>query len=202
MLRRPIIFATVLALCGTPLAAQVGPYPAFQPTRVAEREYNFVLADFQGGTAVVFQWREALSGARSQFTAEFGMADFGADAALLLGGSFHLQLTRATDDLPFDMVLGGGMGVTLINDASIFLIPFGVAIGHRFPLEGAFAITPYVHPRLTFASVNGNSDADISFDLGGNFEINSQMQLRLAATLGGFDAVGLSFAWLPRGLRR
>jgi hypothetical protein len=130
------------------------------------------------------------------------MADAGPDAALILGGSFHYQLTRADDDLPFDMVLGGGMGVTLINDASTFQIPFGIAVGHRFPLEGAFAITPFVHPRIVVRSANGNSDTDIDFDLGGSFEINSQMHLRLAATLGSTDAVGISFAWLPRGLRR
>ena len=94
------------------------------------------------------------------------------------------------------------MGVTLVNDASTFQIPFGIAVGHRFPLEGAFAITPFVHPRIVIRSVDGNSDTDIDFDLGGSFEINSQMHLRLAATLGSTDAVGISFAWLPRGLRR
>ena len=45
-----------LALVGMlalPLAldAQAGPTPSFQPTRVAVREYNFALADFDGGSA-------------------------------------------------------------------------------------------------------------------------------------------------------
>ncbi len=202
MRNRPLLAALVLAVVVAPLGAQAGPYPSFQPTRVAEREYNFVLSDFTGGSAFVFQWREGLNSSRAQFTADIGMADAGPDAALLLGGSFHYQLMRETADLPFDMVLGGGMGVSLVDGESFFQIPIGVAIGHRFPLEGKYAITPYVHPRLTIASANGNSDTDLNFDLGGHFEINSQMQLRLAATFGATDAVGIAFAWMPRGLRR
>lgn len=203
-----------LALVGMfalPLAidAQAGPTPAFQPTRVAVREYNFAIADYNGGSALLFQWREGLGNPRAQFTADLGVADFDGpannDGALIIGGSFHYQVMTASSDVPFDMVFGAGLGLTALSGGSVLRIPVGVAIGHRFPLEGNFAITPFAHPRLSIDRSSGGgvsaTDTNIDVDLGASFEINSQMQARLALTIGNADAVGLSFAWLPRGLR-
>jgi hypothetical protein len=192
------------------LAAQAGLHPAFQPTRVAEREYNFALTDFDGGSALLFQWREGLGNSRSQFNVDLGLADGDGPAdnsgAVIFGGSYHYQLTRASAELPFDMVFGAGLGLTAGDNYSIFRIPVGVAIGHRFPLEGNFAVSPYVHPRLSIdrLSVDGagdDTDSNIDIDLGASFEISRQMQARLAVTFGDADAVGISFVWLPRGLR-
>ena len=207
---RTLLLAVVVAALPAALAAQAGTYPALQPTRIAEREYNFALADFDGGTGLIFQWREGLGNPRLQFTADLGFAELSAtdDAALVVGGTLNYQLTRSSSDLPFDMVLGGGMGVTLSDNGSIFRIPIGVAVGHRFPLEGNLAITPFVHPRLSIdrISVDGapgsDTETNLDIDIGGNFEVSSQMQIRLAATLGDRDAVGLAFAWTPKGLRR
>jgi hypothetical protein len=204
---RKLSFALVLALA-IPVAAeaQAGLYPALQPTRVAEREYNFALADYTGGSALIAQWREGLGDQRLQFTGEFGIGDGPGDATLILGGSMHLQLTKATNELPFDMVLGGGIGVTTGDGTSLLRIPVGVAIGHRFPLEGRYAITPFVHPRISInrasAGSVSNTETDIDLDIGAGFELNEQMQIRLAAALGDGSGVGISFAWTPRGLRR
>ena len=208
MRKLSLAFIALLAL-PLSLAAQAGFYPAFQPTRVAEREYNFGLVDWDGGTGLLFQWREGLGNPRAQFTADLGVADGDGnannDGAVVIGGSFHYQLTRASGDMPFDMVFGAGLGLTAGDNYNVFRIPVGVAIGHRFPLEGNYAITPYVHPRVSIdrLSAGGFSDTDtnIDVDIGGMFEINRQMQVRLAATLGNGDAVGVSFVWLPRGLR-
>ncbi len=192
------------------LAAQSGLHPAFQPTRVAEREYNFGLADFDGGSALLFQWREGLGNKRAQFTADLGLADGDGPAdnsgALIIGGSFHYQLATESSEMPFDIVFGAGMGVTAGDNYSLLRVPVGVAIGHRFPLEGNFAITPYVHPRLSLdrSKLDGfgaDTDSNIDIDLGASFEISRQMQARLAVTFGDADAVGISFVWLPRGLR-
>lgn len=191
------------------LAAQAGFYPSFQPTRVAEREYNFGLVDWDGGSALLFQWREGLGTARTQFTADLGISDgdgpLNDDGALIIGGSFHYQLMRASADLPFDMVLGAGVGIVSGDRYDAFRIPVGVAIGHRFPLEGKMAVTPFVHPRLSVDRVKtaagSGTDTNIDVDLGGAFEINERMQVRVSATIGNGDAFGLSFVWLPRGLR-
>lgn len=209
-MRKPLLLAAALLVAPLALGAQASTYPSFQPTRVAEREYNFGLADFDGGTALLVQWREGLGNPKLQFTADAGIADGNGDSGLIIGGSFHYQLTQASAEMPFDMVLGGGLGFTLFDDVTILRIPFGVAIGHRFPLEGKFAITPFVHPRLSLDRVSvdtpgGNvsdSETNLDIDIGGSFELNEQMQIRLAATLGDGNSVGFAFAWLPRGLRR
>lgn len=207
-MKRSFVALAALVLLAAPIAsaaAQAGAYPALQPTQVATREYNFVIGDFDGGTALVFQWREKMGDPRMQFAADLGLADGAISSGVILGGSLHYQLTRATEDLPFDMVLGAGMGLTAFDEVKIFRIPVGVAIGHRFPLEGGFAISPFVHPRLSIdrasAGGNSNTESNLDIDIGASFELNPRMQIRMAATLGESDAVGISFAWLPRGLR-
>ena len=42
--------------------AQAWAYPAFQPPRVLNREFNFGVADAgHAGTTLIFQWREGLT---------------------------------------------------------------------------------------------------------------------------------------------
>jgi len=210
MIRRLVALSAFALASAAPLAAQAYNYPALQTSRVSEREYNFVLADGDGtGTALVVQWREGLGNPRWQFTLDAGFADpefAGSDTRIILGGGFGYQLTTASSDMPFDIVLAGGLGASFGDDVTILRLPFGASIGHRFPLEGKFAITPFVHPRLSWnrASSNGasSSDTGLDLDIGANFEISEQMAVRVAAGLGDSEAIGLSFAWTPRGLRK
>jgi hypothetical protein len=85
-------------------------------------------------------------------------------------------------------------------------IPVGVSLGHRFPIEGtAMAITPFAHPRLSlnYESANDESETDlaVNFDLGGSLELTQVLSLRLSASFGDIDALGISLAFSPRGLR-
>ena len=218
-MRRLLGLSALVLAVAAPLGAQAYRYPAFQPTRVAEREYNFALVDVDsggsGGTGLIFQWREGLGNPRAQFTLDAGFADpdaAGSDARLILGGGFAYQMLRERQDMPFDIVFTGGVGASFGDNVTLVRIPFGVAAGHRFPIEGKFAITPYVHPRLSIDYTSRDTRAgnvsdtktklNLDIDLGGSLEINEQMQLRLALLLGDGDAIGLSFAWTPRGLRR
>lgn len=211
MMRRLLGLSAVLLATAAPLAAQAYSYPAMQNSRVSEREYNFVLGDGGGtGTALVFQWREGLSNPKWQFTMDAGFADpdgAGAETRLIIGGGFGYQLTQATSDMPFDIVLAGGLGASFGDNITILRLPFGASIGHRFPLEGTLAISPFVHPRLSWNRRSGTgiptrSDTNLDLDIGANFEINPQMAVRVSAGLGDSDAIGLSFAWTPRGLRK
>ncbi len=208
MLRRIAGLGALAVVLAAPLNAQAYAYPSLQPSRIAEREYNFALADFDGGTGIIFQWREGLGNPKLQFTLDAGFADLDAantDTRLIIGGGLAYQLTSATTDQPFDIVLAGGLGLSTGDDLTTLRVPFGAAIGHRFPLEGTFAITPFVHPRLSYdrVSFNGasNSDTNLNVDIGANFELKPQMAIRVAAALGDDDAVAISFAWSPRGLR-
>jgi hypothetical protein len=208
MMRRVLGLSALVLAFSAPLGAQAYFYPAMQPTRIAEREYNFMLADSDGGgTGLIFQWREGLGNPKMQFTTDLGFADpeF-ADTRMIIGGGLAYQLARSDAEMPFDIVLTGGLGASFGDDLTIMRLPFGAAVGHRFAMENEMAISPFVHPRLSWnrVSFDGNSDSDteLEVDIGANLELNARMAIRLAAVLGDADALGIAFAWTPRGLRR
>jgi hypothetical protein len=209
MIRRFLGLSALVLAAVAPLGAQAYAYPALQPSRIAEREYNFALADAgNAGTSIVFQWREGMGNPKLQFTMDAGFAQPGgnANSRLIIGGGLAYQIASATEEMPFDIVLAGGLGFTTGDNITTTRIPFGAVVGHRFPLEGGFAISPFVHPRLSWnrASFNGNSvtDTQLDVDVGANFEFKPQMAVRLAVALGDDDAVAISLAWTPRGLRK
>lgn len=215
MLRRIAGLSAIVLAAAAPLGAQAYVYPALQPSRIAEREYNFALADIGngGGTGLVFQWREGLGNPKLQFTLDAGLADPDNDAAdtrLLIGGGLAYQLATASTEMPFDIVLAGGLGFSTGDDITTMRLPFGAVFGHRFPLEGNLAITPFVHPRLSFdrisfpsgSPVDSDTDTNLNVDIGANFEFKPQMAVRFAAVLGDDDAIAFSFAWTPKGLRK
>lgn len=210
-LRSASLISTML-LVGSAVAGAQTTYPSFQQPRVASREFNFGIADGDNITPFVFQWREGTS-VGTQLSFDVGLADpdaEGADVFLILGGQYARSLARARSDMPLDVLLTVGAFTQFGNDQVFLNIPVGTSVGHRFPLQGTqMAITPYIHPRLALQYVsidNGVVDAsdteiDISFDIGGNLEFSPQLALRLAATFGDFDVLGVSLAWTPRGLR-
>jgi hypothetical protein len=131
----------------------------------------------------------------------------------MVGGAYARQLARASTDLPLDILFTAGAYAAL-TDPTLFRVPVGVSIGHRFPLEGNLALTPYLHPRvsLDYCSECGpgddsETDLGVLFDLGVDFEVSSRLSLLLAFTFAGEesfggDAIGFGLAWRPVGLRR
>ena len=193
------------------VAAQAWNYPAFQRPTVARNELNFAVADGDAwGTSFIFQWRKGMA-ARSQLSLDAGFADpdFGGDSYLVMGGQYGYQLTRANRDMPIDALLTFGLNGAFGDAVNFFRFPIGVSAGHRFPLEGQMAITPYVHPRMSFdmcseCGAGGGSDSEmgLNFDIGANFEFTPQMAVRFGAGFGGSDYFddgnfGLSLAWTP-----
>ena len=207
-IRIALTAAAVTLLATSMVEAQAYNYPAFQPPRTSPREFNFGLASGDDyGTSLVFQWREPV-GMRTQLSldAGFGDPDGNADAFFFVGGTLGYQLTRATSDMPLDLLLTAGLNGAF-GDFNIYRVPIGVSLGHRFPLEGQLAITPFVHPRLMieFADFDGGDDSEVGlgFDIGADFEFTPRMSMRLGVVLGGteyFDdqsAFGVSLAWRP-----
>lgn len=205
------IALVAVLIAGAPAAAvaQAGGYPAFQPPRIVDREFNFGVADGDIGTTLVFQWREGWSPV-SQLSFDLGFTDpDGGDLRMVLGAGYARQFHRETADLPLDLMFTLG-AYTSFGDGTIFQVPVGVVIGHRFPLEGQLAITPYAHPRLALQYCSfcdaGDSETDVgvAFDIGADFELSEQLSLRLGFAFGDDlnEAVGFSLAWRPRGLRR
>jgi len=213
--------ALAAAAVAVPAAAgaQAWAYPAFQPPRVMNREFNFGVADAgRAGTSLVFQWREGLS-SRTQLSLDVGFADPDGpgNGKLLLGGQVAGMLTEASAELPLDFLATGGLNLAVGDGSDLIRIPFGVSIGHRFPLEEGFAITPYIHPRVSLDvctdcggpdNRDNETDLGIDFDLGANFEVTRNLSFRVSAVIGGSDTFrnsdgfGISLAWTPTGLSR
>jgi hypothetical protein len=206
--------AAVAALALAPLATAGAQtfYPSFQPPIIVGREYNVAVADGDIGTSLLFQWREGWSPV-SQLSFDVGVLDpdaRGADVQLLLGGTYARQLARSSADLPLDLLLTVGADA-LMGDTFLLDVPVGISVGHRFPLEGGLAITPYLHPRVALqycseCGPDGDSDTDlgVAFDLGANFEVSPRLSLRASFLFGDddADAIGFGVAWRPVGLRR
>ena len=206
-----LLVAAAVAAPGA-VGAQALNYPTFQPPTIVGREYAGGVSDGEGITSIVFQWREGLSSV-SQFSFDAGLADFeggDGDVKFMLGGAYGRQLTRSTADLPLDMLFTAGAYIAL-TDPTIFRVPVGVSIGHRFPLEGNLALTPYLHPRVSLdycsecgPEGDGDTDLGVLFDLGLDFEVSPRLSLRGTVVFGSDEnnALGFGLAWRPVGLRR
>jgi hypothetical protein len=203
----------LLALAGRNAAAQAWAYPSFQPPTLTQREFNFGVASASdAGTSFVFQWREQ-AGTKSIFWLDVGFADpkpTGADNVFFASGNYGYDLHRANADVPLDFLFTAGAGVAAGNN-TVLRIPVGVSIGHRFPLDGGVAITPYVHPRASLDFCGGcrsdESQLGLNFDVGANFELTRVIALRASGFFGGSNrfgdnGIGLSLAWNPPQLKR
>ena len=210
--RLAAVLAVAALLPVTESHAQAWAYPAFQPPRVIVREYNFGIADADrgGGASIVFQWREQ-SGPSTQFSFDLGLADteFDDNDILIFGGvGLGHRLGNATSEVPIDFLLTGGIYLG-IGDITLFRLPIGVSVGHRFDMGGGMALTPYLHPRLTIDVCNdcGGSDIGLIFDVGANFQLSRTVSIRGVAMFSGDDTIGgdgfgVSLAWTPPSLAR
>ena len=163
----------------------------------------------------MFQWRERVA-PRWQLGVDAGLADPDGNASTRLVLGFHAarEIVRATADLPFDVVLTGGVGYSSGDGHSVLRLPVGASVGHRFVLDGGMSLTPFVHARLSLDRCNdcrpsgAESKLNVDVDLGASLQMTRQVALRVAAVAGGSDylgsgnGAGLSIAWTPKGLRR
>jgi hypothetical protein len=193
----------LLAVAPRTAMGQIG-YPAFQPARVVDREFNFGVADADQTSTLVIQWRESV-GVRSQLSIDGGISDVGrrnTGLLFILGGQYAYQMNAASAQTPIDLLFTTGVWARVgDNNARSLSVPFGIAVGHTFDLEGDMSITPIVHPRVAIDVFRNDTELNVYFDFGAGFDINSQIGLRLIATLGDTDAVGFSLVWRPLGLR-
>ena len=202
------LFAIVLcASVASEASAQAWNYPEFQAPRVVNREFNFaVFSSGDGGTGLLAQWREGIAPdfileLEGGFTSPPHFDTHG-----LIGGSIGYQLARESKDIPLDFLLTGGF-YDAFGSPNTFRIPFGISIGHRFPIQGsAMAFTPYIEPRLSIDNAPGDTKLGVEFDIGGSMELTPQISVRLLGTFGGSNVlpndpgIGFSVAWTPLGL--
>lgn len=202
-------------LTATTAAAQAWNYPSMMTPTIMERQYGLLIANGgKSGTVIAGQWREGMN-SETEFQFEFGFADpDGRDARVLLGAGLARRLTRATEEMPLDMVLTGGIYPSFGDPATLIRIPVQLSMGHRFDLENSQVnITPFLNPRLSFDLCTGGedkcgpdaSDLSINFDLGAAVDLTSRLSLIAAILFPGGDfsdnGFGLGIYWRPRAIR-
>jgi hypothetical protein len=206
--------AAVATLCLTveSLDAQGWNYPSMMTPTIMQRQYGLLLANGgDAGTAIIGQWREGLN-TETEFQLEVGFADpDNIDARFVLGAALARRLTRATQEMPLDMVLTGGIYPSFGDDLTIVRIPVQLSMGHRFDVEDSpLVITPFLNPRLSFDWCDdcGDDDTDLSinFDLGAALEVSRNLSLAAALVFPGgdlFDDTGFGFGiyWRPGAIR-
>lgn len=110
-------------------------------------------------------------------------------------------LFRAGEGLPVDLAWTVGAGAVL--DGGTFLeVPVGVTVGRGVSLAG-LAVQLYGHPRVALIVATGDEFEDETevaglFDVGADAITAGGLKLRVGATLGRFDALGLGIA-IPWG---
>jgi hypothetical protein len=208
--------AAGLAVLANPAQAQAWAYPSFQQSHVVDREFNFAVATADnGGTSFLAQWREGVVPGKQQFSIDAGLATVSGDVIGFFGGTYGVQFISETAQQPLELFGDIGANVAFGSGGTLFRVPVAVSLGHRFPLQGDLAITPYVHPDLALAVCSdcgargrGDANVDIGIGFGVNFEVTRQVALRLdssfgSSSFGSSDAtVGFGVAWSPMGLRK
>ncbi|MEY4607949.1 MAG: hypothetical protein RL625_166 [Gemmatimonadota bacterium] len=195
MFKRLALFLTMSA---APLAAQSFFAPGLQPSQITGREATVALVD-AGSAGVVGQWRQPLARPKTQLTLEAGLlgSTGGGSSQILLGAGVAYQVATVSANLPVDVALTGGLGLSS-GGGSTLTIPVGASIGRRFDLDGGFVVTPYLHPQLALTRVAvgefSATDLDLNIDLGANVQIKPTMAIRLGLSLGQSDALALGIS--------
>lgn len=185
--------AAALALGGEAAGAQV-----FTPTYLAPRvssDLGVYVSDGPGDLAIEGIWRRAMAGG-SGLGLRLGFADADGGTALLAGIDYRSPLALA-GTAPVDLALTLG-GQAALGEAEGFGAQVGLSVGYTFTTP-ELSVTPYIHPRLAFISVEGGDDgieplADLGIDLG--FAPN--LSLRFGANLGDGADWGIGLAWRTR----
>lgn len=211
----PAVVATVASCAFSHvIAAQAYSYPSMQIPIVSNRDYTAAVSVAKG-TAAFFQWREGIN-SEWHFSLDAGLGDpEGRNNELVVfgGGGVAAQILRSTGDQPLDLLLTGSLGLAVGAGQSVVRVPFGVSMGHRFAFDGGVALTPYIHPRLSFdrcyscnTDNRNSSEVSVNFDVGLSFEVSPKFALRASGSFSGSDIVprndafAIGFNWIPSPL--
>lgn len=186
----------LLAGTGNTVAAQAWESPTFFSPRPGE-DIGIYLIDPEGGGDMGFAaiWRQE------------GNLNLGVRGGILsgdhfaLGAEFYGPLDILGPQSPLLVSWILGLGATF-NDVTWLRVPLGASIGISLN-AGSLRIMPYVHPRVAFDlyafDVGGEEETETEFnfdvDLGADVNLGQRFVLRVGATFGEWDALGVGIAY-------
>ena len=195
--RLALMTVAFIAATAAPLAGQAWDSPTFFSPRPGE-DIGLYLIDAEGGGDLGFAaiWRQE---GNINLGVRGGLA--GGDH-FSVGAEFYgpLDVLGPQSPLLMSWILGAG---ATFNDVTWLRIPLGVSIGMDLGLSGPVRIMPYVHPRAAFdlyafdtaAGEETDSEFNLDVDLGADIGLGQQFVLRVGATIGQWDAIGVGVAY-------
>jgi hypothetical protein len=129
-----------------------------------------------------------------------GYLDTAGDDIILFGVETWGDVVLESTDFPLDLTWTFGAGAW-VNGSTTVSVPVGLSIGKTLDLEDSpIALQVYGHPRLALVMFEHPVTNDLELDLEGQFDLGTDillspdLTLRVAASLGRFDALGIGLA--------
>jgi len=192
-----VICAATIAGAAAPLSAQAWDTPSFFSPRPGEDIGLYVIdAEGPGDLGFAGIWRQE------------GNINLGVRAGLAggdhfsVGAEFYGPLDVLGPQSPVLLAWIVGAGATF-NDVTWLRIPLGASIGIDIPTSSSIRIMPYIHPRLAFDlfafdtpdGEETETELNVDLDLGADIGLGQQFVLRVGATIGDRDAIGVGVAY-------
>lgn len=191
-IRTLAMVGTALLIASSARAQLAWDAPSFMPPRPGD-DIGVYLNDVDN-FGIQGIWRQ---GGNLNLGLRIGYIDRIGDGIIQVGVESWDLLVAAGDALPVDLAWTLGAGASF-NGATSLEVPLGLTFGLPVDLDFV-SLQVYAHPRLGIfvhsVADNTNLDLDVLFDLGVDAALNENFKLRLGATFGGNDALGIGVAY-------
>jgi hypothetical protein len=128
-----------------------------------------------------------------------GYVDVADESIITVGTETWVFLKGRTESFPVDVALTFGAGASF-NGGTTGEVPLGFSIGRSADL-GPIQAQVYTHPRIAavfYLDASDDQDElqfDAALDVGLDLTLARVLKLRVGATVGDFDAVGVGIAY-------
>jgi hypothetical protein len=186
----------IVALVGAAEARAQMDAPSFLAPRTGDDIGVYIIdpGDADLGVQGIWRQRGGLNvGVRA------GYLDLGEESLVTVGAESWALVKGASDDFPVDVSVTFGAGVTF-NGGTTGEAPMGLSIGRTANL-GPIELQFYGHPRaalLFHVDVPEDQDElefDARVDVGIDLVLVNALKLRVGATIGDYEAVGVGIAY-------
>jgi hypothetical protein len=111
------------------------------------------------------------------------MGDDNSASVIRVGGDLKVQLMRAGENVPFDLSLGGALGIQTGDDISVFALGPTAVASRTFSMGSSGAIVPYAGIGLLVQQTELGSDDDsgvtVPLRLGSEFRFSPEFRMVL-----------------------
>jgi hypothetical protein len=198
-MQRVLLIAAVAAFGASGLAAQATGMPLYNaPYRAFQRSELGVVVSFPSSTGTAFLGMYRMASGKLDLGFQAGIWDpcSGCNSVFLAGVEARDRVFTHNADFPLDGAVVVGLGGEFANGNSVLVIPAGLTLGRRVPLQGtSISMVPYVQPTL-FILAGDASGTKFGLGLGADFRLTPRFDGRVSAGLGDVDGVSLGFVWL------